>query len=80
MNESEVDQEDDWLSLSQGSRNLGFNRNYLQERIKINNLETVMIERGMLLKLGHAKFINSKGIDFVKKHVKKLGAHANQDK
>ena len=72
-----VNLNDEWLSLSQGSKRLGFNRNYLQERIKINDLESEMLDKGMLLKLGNAKFINSKGIEFVKKHVKKLGVHAN---
>lgn len=74
---NEVNLSDKWLSLSQGSKLIGFNRNYLQERIKLNNLESEMLDRGMLLKLGNAKFINSQGIEFVKKHVKKPGVHAN---
>lgn len=75
---SEVNVQDNWISMAQGSRSLGFNRNYLRDRIRANHLEKEMLDRGMLLKLGNAKFINLKGIEFVKKHVKKLGVHANR--
>lgn len=67
----------EWVSLAQASKDLGFNRNYIQSRILKYKLESKMLDRGMLLKLGHAKFINSAGIEFVQKHVKKLGVHAN---
>ena len=73
--------DNDWVSLAQGSRDLGYSRTYLNYRIKENDLEAEMLERGMLLKLGHAKFINSKGKQFIKesvrKYAKKLGVHAN---
>lgn len=69
--------DNEWISLAQASKDLGFNRNYIQSRILKYKLETKMLDEGMLLKLGHAKFINSKGIEFVQKHVKKLGVHAN---
>lgn len=75
---SQANVQDDWVSMAQGSRSLGFNRNYLRDRIRTNNLEKEMLDRGMLLKLGNAKFINSKGIEFVKQHVKKLGVHVNR--
>lgn len=68
----------DWVSMAEGSRNLGFSRSYLDTRIRKDSLENEMLEKGMLLKLGNAKFINSKGIEFVKKHVKKLGVRTNR--
>lgn len=68
----------DWISLAQASKNLGFNRNYIQSRILKYDLESEMLDRGMLLELGNAKFIDSKGIEFMKQHVKKLGVHVNR--
>lgn len=61
-----------WYSLSEGSRKLGYSRNYINMWLLRHGK---FLPKEMIFEIGGRKVISEQGIEFIRNNTKKLGDH-----